>query len=60
MVHIGNKWDEVLADDFSADYYSRIRAFLKREYGTHTVYPDMYDIFNALKTTDYDLSLIHI
>ena len=53
MVHIGNKWDEVLADDFSADYYSRIRAFLKREYGTHTVYPDMYDIFNALKTTDY-------
>ncbi len=54
MVHIGNKWDEVLADDFSADYYSRIRAFLKREYGTHTVYPDMYDIFNALKTTDYD------
>ena len=54
MVHIGNHWDEVLADDFASDYYAKIRQFLKREYGSQTVYPSMYDIFNALKATDYD------
>lgn len=54
MVHIGNSWDEILAEDFASDYYAAIRQFLKREYAAHTVYPNMYDIFNALKTTDYD------
>lgn len=54
MVNIGNSWDEMLADDFASDYYAAIRQFLKREYATHTIYPNMYDIFNALKTTDYD------
>lgn len=54
MVHIGNQWDEILAEDFASENYANIRKFLKREYGTYTVYPDMYDIFNALKTTDYD------
>ncbi len=54
MVHIGNSWDEILAEDFASDYYAAIRRFLKREYAAHTIYPDMYDIFNALKTTDYD------
>ena len=54
MVHIGNRWDEVLAEDFASEYYANIRQFLKREYGTYTVYPSMYDIFNALKTTDFD------
>ena len=54
MVHIGNQWDEVLKADFASEYYAAIRQFLKREYGTYTVYPDMYDIFNALKMTDYE------
>lgn len=54
MVHIGNQWDRVLAEDFASEYYAAIRQFLKREYGSYTVYPDMYDIFNALRTTDYD------
>ena len=53
MVHIGNDWDKILAEDFASDYYANIRAFLKREYAQHTIYPSMYDIFNALKTTAY-------
>jgi uracil-DNA glycosylase len=53
MVHIGNDWDEILAPQFSSEYYKNLRAFLKEEYRTHTVYPDMYDIYNALKTTAY-------
>lgn len=53
MVKIGNSWDGLLSDQFEADYYKAVRAFLKTEYSKYTVYPDMYDIFNALKATDY-------
>ncbi len=53
MVNIGNDWDEILADEFKKDYYLRLRAFLVKEYKTGTVYPDMYDIFNALKYTPF-------
>ncbi len=51
MVHIGNDWDNILEADFRSDWYAALRRFLAEEYRTHTVYPDMYDIFNALKTT---------
>ena len=54
MVNIGNSWDGLLSDQFEADYYKNIRTFLKTEYSKYTVYPDMYDIFNALKATDYN------
>lgn len=54
MVNIGNSWDTLLADEFEADYYKKLRAFLKSEYSKYTIYPNMYDIFNALKATDYN------
>lgn len=54
MVHIGNSWDEILKDDFASDSYQKLRAFLAQEYRCHTVYPDMNDIFNALKFTAYE------
>ena len=60
MVHIGNDWDDVLADDFQSDAYKRIRYWLKKEYAEQTIYPPMEDIFNALRYTPYHLSLIHI
>ena len=53
MVHIGNDWDEILADEFTKDYYLKLREFLKSEYKSHKIHPDMYDIFNALKWTSY-------
>lgn len=53
MVNIGNDWDEILKDEFQKEYYLNIREFLKSEYKTHTIYPDMFDIFNALKYTPY-------
>lgn len=53
MVHIGNEWDELLKDEFKKDYYKKLRTSLASEYKTHTVYPNMYDIFNALKYTSY-------
>ena len=53
MVNLGNDWDQVLGEEFKKDYYLKLREFLKAEYSRHTVYPDMYDIFNAFKTTAY-------
>lgn len=53
MVHIGNDWDAVLTGEFDKEYYQKLRVFLKREYASGPVYPDMYDIFNALRLTPY-------
>lgn len=53
MVNIGNEWDKLLYDDFRSDNYMQLREFLKKEYFTKTIYPDMHDIFNALKYTSY-------
>ena len=54
MVSIGNDWDNLLKDEFTKDYYLKLRQFLALEYQTKTIYPNMYDIFNALKYTPYD------
>jgi len=53
MVNIGNDWDELLLGEFDKPYYLTLRGFLKSEYSRFAVYPDMYDIFNALKLTPY-------
>ena len=53
MVSIGNDWDELLKEEFEKDYYQKLRRFLAYEYRHETVYPDMYDIFNALRYTAY-------
>ena len=53
MVNIGNDWDALLKDEFTKDYYLKLREFLKSEYSTRVIYPSMYDIFNALKHTAY-------
>lgn len=54
MVHIGNSWDDVLKQEFTSEYYLRLREFLKYEYSHGAVYPSMYDIFNSLKYTPYE------
>ena len=54
MVDFQNSWNEVLKDEFTKDYYLSLRSFLKEEYSTRTIYPPMYDIFNALKLTSYE------
>ena len=53
MVNIGNEWDKILESTFASDTYKTLRTFLAEEYRKETVYPDMYDIFNALKATSY-------
>ena len=53
MVTIGNDWDLLLSEEFSKEYYTKLRDFLKEEYSSRRIYPSMYDIFNALKYTTY-------
>lgn len=53
MVTIGNEWDTLLEDEFKKDYYLELRKFLVDEYNHYHIYPDMYDIFNALRYTPY-------
>ena len=53
MVNLGNDWDSILADEWQKPYYLELREFLKKEYSTKTVYPNMNDIFNALKLTSF-------
>ena len=56
MVHFNNSWDELLAPEFKKEYYTRIHNFLVQEYSDprFPVYPDMHNIFNAMKIMDYD------
>lgn len=53
MVNIGNEWDELLKGEFEKEYYQNLRNFLAKEYAEQIIYPNMYDIFNALKYTSY-------
>ena len=49
MVRLDNDWDQLLRDEFKKEYYLRLREFLKREYSTQQIFPDMHNIFLALK-----------
>ena len=53
MVQFLNDWDEILKDEFEKPYYKELRAFLKSEYSTRRIYPDMHDIFNSLKCSSF-------
>lgn len=54
MVQIGNDWDTILKDEWEKPYYKELRVFLKKEYSSRKIYPDMHDIFNALKYTSFE------
>ena len=53
MVHFGNEWDEIMAGEFDLPYYKQLGEFLKQEYFTKEIYPDMNNIFNAMKHASY-------
>ncbi len=48
-----NDWKEYLNSEFQKDYYLNLRQFLKNEYNSRVIYPNMYDLFNALHYTSY-------
>ena len=54
MIKLGDDWDNILADEWSKPYYRQLHDFLKSEYSKTRIYPDMYDIFNALRYTSFE------
>ena len=54
MIEFKNSWDSLLEEEFSKEYYLKLREFLRTEYKSRIIYPDMYDIFNAMKLTAFD------
>lgn len=53
MVTLGNDWDAVIGGEFEKEYYLKLREFLMSEYKNFEIYPNMYNIFNAMKLTPY-------
>ena len=53
MVNFNNEWDELLKGEFDKEYYLKLRAELIKEYRTQRIFPNMYDIFNAMNYTSY-------
>ena len=51
MKPLGGGWDSLLGGLFSDERYLKIREFLKKEYSSYTVYPDMYDLYNCFRYT---------
>ncbi|MBC2457590.1 uracil-DNA glycosylase [Clostridium beijerinckii] len=49
-----NDWKNYLQSEFQKDYYINLRKFLINEYNSKTIYPNMYDLFNALHFTPYN------
>lgn len=48
-----NDWQDLLEEEMEKDYYKNLRELLIKEYNTQRIYPDKYDIFNALHFTSY-------
>ena len=50
---INNDWQNVLQNQFCQQYYKKLHNFLKMEYKTQIIYPDMYHIFQAFEWTSF-------
>lgn len=51
---IHNSWQDILQAEFQKPYYLELREFLKQEYSTQRIFPDIYHIFEALEKTPYE------
>ncbi|KRM95836.1 uracil-DNA glycosylase [Liquorilactobacillus aquaticus DSM 21051] len=50
---IKNDWQDVLGPEFEKAYYLKLHDFLKEEYTTQLIHPDMYHIFEAFEWTPF-------
>lgn len=55
---IGNDWDTILAEEFTAPYYRNLRHFLDKEYAERVIYPTKADLYNALRLTSYQATKV--
>ncbi len=54
MKILKNDWAPLLDGEFQKPYYQQLRKILLKEYQTKVIYPDKYDIFNALHLTPFN------
>ncbi|MEK5521127.1 uracil-DNA glycosylase [Heyndrickxia sporothermodurans] len=54
MAILKNDWTPLLEDEFKKPYYQQLRKTLQEEYQTKVIYPDRYDIYNALHFTPFN------
>ncbi|MFB7304805.1 uracil-DNA glycosylase [Heyndrickxia sporothermodurans] len=54
MAILKNDWAPLLEDEFKKPYYQQLRKTLQEEYQTKVIYPDRYDIYNALHFTPFN------
>lgn len=54
MPIISNDWKDVLKEEFQAEYYEKLRTFVKNEYKEKTIYPPADEIFNAFHFTPFN------
>ncbi|MFC6323013.1 uracil-DNA glycosylase [Companilactobacillus baiquanensis] len=50
---INDDWQKVLNEQFNEPYYHQLHNFLKEEYSTQTIYPNMNNIYQAFKWTSF-------
>ncbi|MFD1484554.1 uracil-DNA glycosylase [Lacticaseibacillus baoqingensis] len=50
---IHNDWQTVLEPVFTSPEYAQLHQFLKQEYQTQTIYPEMHHIFQAFEWTPF-------
>lgn len=51
---IGNKWDELLKEEYKKEYFIKLMDFVKNEYKNKVIYPKQNEVFNAFRYTDFD------
>ena len=54
MKLVGNKWDDILDEEYHKDYFKKIVMFINREYKEKVIFPPKNNILRALALTDYD------
>lgn len=54
MKLVGNKWDEVLKEEYQKEYFKNIEKFIDKEYQEKEIFPPKNHILRALSLTDYD------
>lgn len=55
-----NDWGPLLQEELDKPYYQDLRKRLAEEYRSHSVYPDMYHIYQALHWTSYEATKVVI
>ncbi|SET10630.1 Uracil-DNA glycosylase [Natronincola peptidivorans] len=53
MTILKNDWAPLLEQELEKPYYLKLRQFLIQEYNSKVIYPDKYDIYNALHFTSF-------